>query len=95
MILDNLANRNHSAPIIMEESARLNSGRHSKYDQEIADHLASFPRITSHYSNSSKQEKARHFDDNDLCPSKLWQLFLKKHDKDFWDQATKYSFWNT
>jgi hypothetical protein len=94
VLLDNLGNRDHSQPITLEKSKRTDISR-SRYDTEIADHLASFPRITSHYSNSSQQDKARHFEDHDLCPAKLWQLFLEKHDPDFAQQAAKYSFWTT
>jgi hypothetical protein len=96
ILVDNLANRDHSKPIILDASKReAVCGRKSLYDTEVAEHLASFKRITSHYSNSSKQDKAKHFEDPELCPAQLWRFFLDIHDPEFAAQARRYSYWHS
>jgi hypothetical protein len=93
-VVDKLANRDRTEPVILHKSSRLNAcGRKPKGDQQIKDHLKSFPRVTSHYSRTAQQGKAKFFFDSTLSPSHLWQLWCVENDNAFATQARKHGFW--
>ncbi|KAK3238975.1 hypothetical protein CYMTET_51062 [Cymbomonas tetramitiformis] len=61
----------------------------------IKEHVKSFPRDSSHYSNNMAHGIARYFLAPDLYPAKLWQLYCKEHSVNFAAQAESLGWWRT
>ena len=99
IILDTLSQRNQSVPMGLQQQEtsvkKRKAGRKAIYNLEIKEHLKTFKRVTSHYSNTAQQGKAKFFFDPTLCPSKLWMMWCDLYDPEYAAQARKHKYWTT
>ena len=94
--VDKISKRDQSKPAVLEVDKRKGkSGRKSKWDDEIHDHLKSFSLVTSHYSNTAQQGKAVYLFDAELCPTQIWMLWCDIYDKEYAEQARRNSYWRS
>jgi hypothetical protein len=94
-MVDSIARRDHSKPLVLDTTKRGQCGRKSRFNFEVKEHLKSFNRITSHYSNTAQQGQTKFFFDQSLCPAKLWMSWCETFDTKFANQAHKYKYWTS
>ena len=99
VILDTLSQRNQSVPMVLQQqdstTKKRKAGRKAIYNLEIKDHLKTFKRVTSHYSNTAQQSKAKFFFDPTLNPSKLWMMWCDIYDTAYAAQARDKGYWTS